>query len=67
MTSAPYEGVIYKIELTIDQKSYVYIGATKNEAKRAADWNNLNKPYAGKKINLARAKYGLQAFTRSVV
>lgn len=56
----------YQLNLP-DGTTLRYIGATINDAQRIKDWNNPNKPYAGKKTNEARAQYGVSAFTRSVI
>lgn len=39
-----------------------YVGQTVDIKVRQSRWNNLNHPYAGKVINAARAKYGIEAF-----
>lgn len=53
-------GVIYVRPNLINGKKYV--GQATDLKKRQSDWNCLTQPYAGKAINNARAKYGLDAF-----
>lgn len=59
-----YQGIIYKY---ISPSKKVYIGQTRNEADRRYRWNNLNKPYAGIKIERARKKYGPENFQYEVL
>lgn len=58
-------GIIYCRTNTINGKQY--IGQTQNELSRQHHWNNLNLPYSGNLINNARKKYGLSAFTYSIL
>lgn len=58
-------GVIYKYTNIVNNK--VYIGQTINEKKRREKWNNLSTPYAGKYINRARLKYGLESFKYEIL
>ena len=53
-------GVIYVRPNLINGKKYV--GQAKDVKTRNGQWENLNRPYAGKVINAARAKYGIEAF-----
>lgn len=53
-------GVIYLRPNLINGKKYV--GQATNLEVRQRTWNNLNIPYAGKAINAARAKYGIDNF-----
>lgn len=55
-------GVIYVRPNLINGKKYVGQATTKNFKSRQNRWNNLTKPYAGKAINNARAKYGVESF-----
>lgn len=59
-----YQGIIYKY--TSPSKK-VYIGQTRDEKDRRYRWNNLNKPYAGIKIERARKKYGPENFQYEVL
>lgn len=53
-------GVIYVRPNLINGKKYV--GQATNLEVRQKAWKNLNKPYAGKAINNARKKYGIDNF-----
>ena len=53
-------GVIYVRPNLINGKKYV--GQAVDIERRQRKWNNLNQPYAGKAINAARKKYGIDAF-----
>ena len=53
-------GVIYVRPNLINGKKYV--GKTTDLKVRQSKWNSLSHPYAGKAINAARAKYGIEAF-----
>ena len=57
-------GIIYKYTNKYNNK--VYIGQTVNEEKRRERWNSIY-PYAGKYINRARIKYGVNAFYYEVL
>ena len=59
-----YQGIIYKY--TSPSKK-LYIGQTRNEADRRYRWSNLNKPYAGIKIERARKKYGPENFQYEIL
>ncbi|MFR8932143.1 MAG: hypothetical protein ACLVH4_02940 [Lachnospira pectinoschiza] len=50
------KGIIYKYT---SPSGKVYIGQTRCERTRRSRWFNINKPYAGPKINAARSKYDL--------
>lgn len=56
-------GIIYRY---ISPSGKSYIGQTTNENIRREHWNTLG-PYAGRKINRAREKYGLSSFTYEVI
>lgn len=58
-------GIIYKYTNILNGKCY--IGQTTNEQKRKRKWNKPNESYAGKKIELARKKYGLESFEYNVL
>ena len=53
-------GYIYLRTNKINGKKYV--GQATDLKKRQSDWNCLTQPYAGKAINNARAKYGIDTF-----
>lgn len=53
-------GYIYVRPNLINGKKYV--GQAKDIERRNYEWNNLSRPYAGRLINNARAKYGIEAF-----
>lgn len=55
-------GVIYLRTNKINGKKYVGQVTTKNFKKRQNRWNSLSEKYAGKVIDAARAKYGIEAF-----
>lgn len=57
------EGIIYRY---ISPSGKSYIGQTTSENIRREHWNTLG-PYAGRKINRAREKYGLNNFTYEVI
>lgn len=57
-------GVIYKYT---SPSGKIYIGQTINESSRRQVFFNLNKDYAGPKINMARAKYGPNNFEYQVI
>lgn len=57
-------GIIYKYT---SPSGKVYIGQTLNEKKRRQSWFNLNRPYAGPKINAARKKYLPENFEYEVI
>lgn len=56
-------GIIYKYT---SPSGKAYIGQTTNEQIRREHWNTEG-PYAGRKINRARKKYGLKNFTYEVL
>lgn len=57
-------GIIYKYT---SPSGKTYIGQTINESSRRSVFFNLNKEYAGPKINMARAKYGPNNFEYEVI
>lgn len=57
-------GIIYKYT---SPSGKVYIGQTINEKKRRQNFLNINKAYAGTKINNARTKYGPNNFEYEVI
>lgn len=57
-------GVVYRY-FTSDNRSYV--GCTIHEVQRRAAWKNTNYAYGGKKIEAARQKYGIGAFSYEVL
>lgn len=58
------KGIIYKYT---SPSGKVYIGQTRCERTRRSRWFNINKPYAGPKINAARSKYGPTNFKYEVL
>lgn len=54
------KGIIYKYT---SPSGKVYIGQTRCERTRRSRWFNINKPYAGPKINAARSKYAIGKYT----
>ena len=58
------KGIIYKYT---SPSGKIYIGQTINEKKRRNAFFNLNKSYAGPKINHAREKYGPENFQYEVL
>lgn len=62
-----YDGYIYKITCTVTGKPY--IGKTYDLAQRKAAWFNTKRPYTSpnSKIDLARNKYGVAAFTHEII
>lgn len=54
--------VIYVRTNKFNGKQYVGQATTKNFRIRQNNWKCLKHPYAGKAINAARAKYGIDAF-----
>lgn len=59
-----YNGIIYKYT---SPSGKVYIGQTMQENERRQTFLNPNKIYAGKKINAARQKYGVNNFEYQVI
>lgn len=57
------EGIIYRY---VSPSGKSYIGQTTHEKIRREHWNTVG-PYAGLKINRAREKYGINAFTYEVL
>lgn len=57
-------GIIYKYT---SPSGKVYIGQTHSEKGRRQRWYDLSKPYAGPKINNARAKYGPENFEYEIL
>lgn len=57
------EGIIYKYT---SPSGKCYIGQTTNEKIRREHWNTEG-PYAGRKIDRARKKYGIENFTYEVL
>lgn len=57
-------GIIYKYT---SPSGKCYIGQTINESNRRSVFFNMNKEYAGPKINMARAKYGPNNFDYEVI
>lgn len=57
-------GIIYKYT-SPDGK--IYIGQTVNESKRRFDFLNVNKKYAGGKINRARKQFSPKAFKYEIL
>lgn len=55
-------GVIYVRPNLINGKKYVGQATTKNFKSRQNRWKSNSYRYAGKAINAARAKYGIEAF-----
>ena len=60
-----YYGIIYKYTNKTNNKPY--IGQTEDEDRRRREWKSQSNPYAGKKINNARKKYGINGFTYKVL
>lgn len=60
-----FNGIIYCRTNIVNGKKY--IGQTTNEYLRQHKWNNLKLPYSGSLINNARKKYGLSAFTYTIL
>lgn len=58
-------GYIYLRTNRINGKKYV--GLTTDLKTRQNRWNDLNQPYAGKAINRARAKYGIDSFSFEIL
>lgn len=58
------EGVIY---LYTSPSGKHYVGQTTNEPHRRSTWFSMTQAYAGKAINNARAKYGPENFTYTVL
>jgi group I intron endonuclease len=58
-------GYIYLRTNLVNGKHYV--GQAKDIKERNYDWNNLNKRYAGKVINNARKKYGVDGFSFEIL
>lgn len=58
------KGIIYKYT---SPSGKVYIGQTRCERTKRSRWFNINKPYAGPKINAARSKYGPTNFKYEVL
>lgn len=57
-------GVIY---LYTSPSGKHYVGQTTNEPHRRSTWFSMNQSYAGKAINNARAKYGPENFTYTIL
>lgn len=57
-------GIVY---LYVSPSGKPYVGQTINEKKRRSNWFSSNYEYAGAAINNARAKYGRDAFTYTVL
>lgn len=57
-------GIIYKYT---SPSGKVYIGKTINEKRRRYSFYNLNRRYAGPKIERARKKYGPKNFKYEVI
>ena len=60
-------GVIYLRTNKVNGKKYVGQSITKNFKKRQERWNDLKHKYAGKAINRARAKYGIDSFSFEIL
>lgn len=64
------KGVVYRYVNIFegDEYGWCYVGDTDNEKSRRNSWkNHSNQRYAGKKLNDARNKYGLESFRYEVL
>lgn len=57
-------GIVY---LYVSPSGKPYVGQTVDERRRRSNWFSANYEYAGVAINRARAKYGRDAFTYTVL
>ena len=57
--------IVYLRTNTVNGKQYV--GQTNNFKRREYDWYNINWDYAGRLINNARKKYGVENWDTEIL